>query len=66
MSSQEKKDAEVIKNAIEGKADENSLINIAGKRKHIERMKIRSEYKAMFGKDLMSDLNSELTGNFKK
>ena len=66
MASQEKKDAELIKNAIEGKADENSLINIAGKRKHIERMKIRSEYKAMFGKDLMSDLNSELTGNFKK
>ena len=31
MSSQEKKDAEVIKNAIEGKADENLLINIAGK-----------------------------------
>lgn len=67
MNSQEKIDAEVINKAIEGNENiEKTFINIAGKRTHKERMKIRHEYKAMFGKDLMSDINSELSSNFKK
>ena len=67
MNSQEKKDSEEIRKILEGKkADEKSLINIAGNRTHRERIKIRYEYKAMFGKDLMSDLNSKLYGNYSK
>jgi hypothetical protein len=67
MNSQEKKDAEVMRKAMAGNGtDEKSLINIAGNRTHKERMKIRHQYKAMFGKDLMSDLSSDLSGNFKK
>ena len=67
MNSQEKKDAEAMRNAMKGLGtDEKALINIAGKRTHKERMKIRHEYKAMFGRDLMSDLKSDLSGNFRK
>ena len=63
---QEQKDAEAMRNAMKGVGtDEKALINIAGKRSHKERMKIRHEYKSMFGKDLMSDLKSDLSGNFK-
>ena len=66
MNSQAKKDANVMRNAMKGPGtNEKVLINIAGKRTHKERMKIRQEYKSMFGRDLMSDLNSELSGNFK-
>ena len=67
MNQREKKDAEIMRKAMEGNGtDEKSLINIAGKRTHKERMKIRHAYKAMFGKDLMSDLISDLSGDFKK
>ena len=67
MNLREKKDAEIMRKAMEGNGtDEKSLINIAGKRTHKERMKIRHAYKAMFGKDLMSDLISDLSGDFKK
>jgi annexin A7/11 len=67
MNLREKKDAEIMRKAMEGSGtDEKSLINIAGKRTHKERMKIRHAYKAMFGKDLMSDLISDLSGDFKK
>ena len=67
MNLREKKDAEIMRKAMEGSGtDEKSLINIAGKRTHKERMKIRHAYKAMFGKDLMLDLISDLSGDFKK
>jgi len=67
MNSQEKIDAEIISKAIEGNENiEKALINIAGKRTHKERMKIRHEYKVLFARDLMSDINTELSGNFKK
>ena len=67
MNSREKKDAEIMRKAMEGSGtDEKSLINIAGKRTHKERMKIRHAYKAIFGRDLMSDLISDLSGDFKK
>ena len=64
--SQDKKDAQVILRALEGsKTDDDKLIDIAGKRTHKERLKIRQAYKSMFGKDLMSDLKSDLNGNYK-
>ena len=67
MNSQVKKDCDEIRKIIDEKeTDEKSLINIVGNRMHRERIKIRREYKAMFGKDLMSDLNSKLSGNYRK
>lgn len=66
MSTQDKKDAEKIKIALnDSSIDEKALINIVTKRTHKERMKIRKAYKQSFNKDLMSDLNSELYSNFK-
>ena len=67
MNSQVKKDAETMRNAMKGiGTDEKALIEIAAKRTHKDRMKIRHEYKSMFGRDLLSDLESELFGDFKK
>ena len=64
MNSQVKKDCDEIRKIIDEKeTDEKSLINIVGNRMPRERIKIRREYKAMFGKDLLSDLNSKLSGN---
>ena len=66
INSQERKDAQALRKALEGsKTDDEKLIDIAGKRTHKERLKIRQEYKAMFGRDLMSDLKSDLSGNYK-
>ena len=66
MNHREKKDAEIIRKALEGsETDEKSLINIAGKRTHKERMKIRQSYKALFQKDLMSVFISDLSADFK-
>lgn len=66
MNSQVKKDAETMRNAMKGiGTDEKALIEIAAKRTHKDRMKIRHEYKSMFGRDLLSDLESELFGDFK-
>ena len=66
MKSQEEKDAETMRNAMQGfGTDEKALINIAGSRTHKDRMKIRHKYKSMFGRDLMSDLKSDLSGNFR-
>jgi len=67
MDSQESKDAEIIRKAMQGLGtDDKALIEITGKRTHKERMKIRQEYKRMYGRDLMEDLNSELNGHYKK
>ena len=46
--------------------DDKILIDITGKRTHKERMKIRQAYKTMYGRDLMDDLSSDLSGNYKK
>lgn len=43
--------------------DEQALIDIIVKRSNSQRVEIRKRYKTMFGKDLMNDLKSELSGN---
>ena len=67
MDSQENKDAEALRKAMQGLGtDDKTLIEIAGKRTHKQRMKIRQAYKILFGRELMDDLQSDLSGNYRK
>ena len=67
MDSEENKDAEEMRKAMQGLGtDDKILIEIASKRTHKQRMKIRQAYKILFGRDLMDDLKSDLSGDYKK
>ena len=56
-------DAEAIRNAMKGfGTDEGALIKIVANRTNAQRQKIKEEYKTAFGRDLISDLKSELRG----
>ena len=66
MDSKEKKDADIMRKAMEGLGtDDKALIDITVNRTHRERMKIRKEYKSQYGRDLMEDLSSKLSGDYK-
>ena len=66
MDSEENKDSELMRNAMKGiGTDDKTLIEIATKRNNNQRMKIRQAYKVMYGRDLMDDLKSELSGDYK-
>ena len=56
-------DAEVLRNAMKGfGTDESTLIKIVANRTSRQRMQIKAQYKATFGRDLIEDLKSELHG----
>ena len=56
-------DAETLRNAMKGfGTDENTLIKVVGNRTNHQRQIIKEQYKAAFGRDLISDLKSELHG----
>ncbi len=42
------------------------MIDLLANRSNDQRVEIRKKYKTMFGKDLMSDLKSELSGNLEE
>jgi annexin A7/11 len=66
MDSEENKDSELMRNAMKDiGTDDKTLIEIATKRNNNQRMKIRQAYKVMYGRDLMDDLKSELSGDYK-
>jgi hypothetical protein len=60
-------DVQALRKAMQGwGTDEAALIKITGNRTNAQRMKIREAYRATYGRDLMSDLDGELSGDLKK
>ena len=58
-------DAEALRKAMKGfGTDEAALIKIVANRTNKQRQEIKAAYKASFGRDLISDLKSELRGKF--
>ena len=58
-------DAEALRKAMKGfGTDEAALIKICANRSNAQRQQIKQQYKAMFGRDLIADLKSELHGKF--
>ncbi|XP_033733244.1 annexin A6-like [Pecten maximus] len=59
-------DAEVLKKAMKGfGTDEKAIINVLGFRSNEQRMEIVKTFKTMFGKDLVKELDGELSGGLK-
>lgn len=60
-------DAEVLRKAMKGLGtDEDSILNLLTARSNAQRQQIAEEFKTLFGRDLVNDMKSELTGKFEK
>ncbi|XP_034044308.1 annexin A5b [Thalassophryne amazonica] len=58
-------DAEVLYKAMKGLGtDEDAILQLVTARSNAQRQEIKTTYKTLFGKDLISDLKGELSGKF--
>ncbi|XP_023574435.1 annexin A7 isoform X2 [Octodon degus] len=61
------KDAEILRKAMKGfGTDEQAIVDVVANRSNDQRQKIKTAFKTMFGKDLIKDLKSELSGNMEE
>ncbi|KAK3106197.1 hypothetical protein FSP39_014869 [Pinctada imbricata] len=58
-------DAEVLRGAMKGLGtDEDAITNVLAYRSNLQRQEVRSTFKTMYGKDLIKELESELSGHY--